>query len=89
MDWPGIENGPPKNFKEFYVKNFKIYVLTEKKFWICFEEQLIILYRNSHNKYSEDGNSKFVRNVDIQVQDFEFSNPEEYQRYESTSKILT
>ena len=42
MDWPWIEYGPPKNFKEFYAKNFNIYALTEKKFWFCFEEQLFI-----------------------------------------------
>jgi hypothetical protein len=47
---------------------------------MSFEEQLFILYRDSHNKYSEDGSSKFVRNVDIQVQDYEIFNPEEYQR---------
>jgi len=46
------------------------------------------LYRDSHNKYSEEGSSKFFPNVDIQVQGFEVSNPEEYQRYESASKFF-
>jgi len=56
-------------------KKIKIYVLTEKKFWLCFEEQLFILYRDSLNKYSRHRSSAFVRNVDIEVQDFEVSKP--------------
>ena len=45
---------------------------------ILFWRTAVYLYGDSHNKQSEDGSSKFVRNIDIQVQDFDVSNPEEY-----------
>jgi len=42
MDRPGIEHGPPKNLKEFCAKNFRIYVLTEKQFWLCLKNSCLL-----------------------------------------------
>jgi len=89
MDRSGIEHGPPKNLKEFYAKKKLKFMSSRRRnsdsvlknsCLFCIGIRLINILDTEAARLSEM--------LILKYKILRFQNPEEYQRYESTSKIF-